>query len=836
MKLRFSVLFIALILFTSLLPASAQVDSVIGQLTHTVGNEVFAGGISGDGRFVVFESKGNIATENPQNADANLEIFLLDYAQRRIFQITNTTSVRNDPTKGYTFDNIKVLMSSVRPNISNDGRWIVFSSNATTSVSTAPPNGTNPGSFNGDSFTTGTTNPLTQDGNLEIWMYQIPAYTPADLRTGEELPVTNMAGGTFIQVTNSIPSRFPVAGTSTTAAFIADDNHDGSINDNGSVISFGSTRDLITGGNPFPAEDNDEIFTYVRTSATISQVTKTPRGNIAAPIYNTNSTISGDGTRVAFLSNANNAIIGMKGGTNTDLNEEIYFSDLDAAGAPTGTRKQVTATTRTNPGDVVNILHFGRRMSRDGKYIAFDSYADLASENSGTNYTSFATYIYDTAAATFRRVLPRSDADTTATGGDVGRYPGFTDYVGTTPQTFVLETRMNIKADGTVSATNDDGLNPNTDRPAQLYTYTLSTPPASATFKRVSKFPSPNTFIASMQLIPSNSATRMVFNMALTEIGTGNFDLLSEAFYLYQPTITREGQTVMAFATGATRMPISPTAVVTPTPTPTPSPTPTPVPTPTPTPAPSPTPTPTPVPTPTPQTPPAVQGLAPGLLTVMTLSPGSVGPVVARTSTGDIRRGPMLPIELSGVTLTINGAACGLKSVSRHEIVFVAPPGLVGSAAGTTYPIVLNNNGVIFRGETVFVPARPDIFSKNPVPSPGGRALAYNVTNTVRTTEPFTVTTVKIRGGKRVPSVVRLYVTGTSIALGTEMYVKIGGQLINAGLSNSTLVGPGVYTVDFPLPASLNMSGDQPVIIVVGSGGVEYFSRVDDTTSRMFFL
>jgi len=46
--------------------------------------------ISANGRFVVFESNGNLATQNPSNADGNREIFLADYAQRRIFQLTNT--------------------------------------------------------------------------------------------------------------------------------------------------------------------------------------------------------------------------------------------------------------------------------------------------------------------------------------------------------------------------------------------------------------------------------------------------------------------------------------------------------------------------------------------------------------------------------------------------------------------------------------------------------------------------------------------------------------------------------------------------------------------------
>src|SRR5204863_6681374 len=56
----------------------------------------FAGDMTGNGRFVVFESNGDVATEKTasrNNADGNREIFLGDYAQRRIFQITNTKNV-----------------------------------------------------------------------------------------------------------------------------------------------------------------------------------------------------------------------------------------------------------------------------------------------------------------------------------------------------------------------------------------------------------------------------------------------------------------------------------------------------------------------------------------------------------------------------------------------------------------------------------------------------------------------------------------------------------------------------------------------------------------------
>ncbi|HUS13296.1 MAG TPA: hypothetical protein VMZ30_22690, partial [Pyrinomonadaceae bacterium] len=92
--------------------SSATPDPYAAQLTSSpalFGS--FATDISANGRFVVFESNGDVATEkipsknpdgtlNPNarnNEDGNREIFLIDYAQRRIFQLTNTRNVQKPP-------------------------------------------------------------------------------------------------------------------------------------------------------------------------------------------------------------------------------------------------------------------------------------------------------------------------------------------------------------------------------------------------------------------------------------------------------------------------------------------------------------------------------------------------------------------------------------------------------------------------------------------------------------------------------------------------------------------------------------------------------------------
>ena len=856
MKFHIFVLFAVITLLSSFLTVSAQVDSVIGQVTSGVAGS-FAGGISGDGRFVVFESTTNAATDNPRNSDGNREIFLFDYAQRRIFQLTDTKSLLTNTANSPTFDNIKVDIVSVRPVISNDGRWIAFSSNATCAYpgnGTIPPivSATNPGSFDPNATTandclTGTapnqTNNLVNDGNTEMWLYQVPAVAPvANLSAGDEIPLTNLAGGTFTRVTNSLPSRLPVPGSTSSFAIIADDNHDSSIDDTGAAISFTSNRNLVGNGNPAPNSDNDEIFTFVRAGSVLTQVSSTLRGSIGNPIYSANSTITNlaDGSwRVAFLCNGNNPIIGMTGGNNSDNNEEIFYADLTADGTLGTTKKQVTATTRTNAGDVVNILNYGRRMSRDGRYIAFDSYADLT--GTSANQPGFATFVFDTTATEapfFRQIGVRSDADSAAAGGDLQRYPGFTDYdANRAPAALVLETRMNIRPDGTIPTTSSEGLNDNASRPAQVYSYPL---PVSTTaiFTRLTKFPTP-VFLASVQPLPSNSRQRISFNLANTETGTGNTDFSSEVYYSVLPTVASQIASNISFETGASRIPVSASPVPTPSPTATPTPTPTP------------TTTPSPTPTPTPQQPPAVQGVSRGMLAVVNFNARTFQSTTTRTAVGSLERRFTLPIELSGVSMTINGAAVGIKSFNRfqleRQIEFVVPPGLAATSAGTVYPVVINDNGTVVKGEITVVPARPDIFTTLPTPGPGGRARIFNATNRVLTTEPFTTTTFRLRGSRRVPTVFRLYLTGVQDLNASAITVRIGSREFAAGGSDLpplTLVEPGVFTLDFRLPCeiprgqtcSLNGAGDQPIVVSVIINGVTYVSRLDDTAARLFIL
>jgi uncharacterized protein (TIGR03437 family) len=212
--------------------------------------------------------------------------------------------------------------------------------------------------------------------------------------------------------------------------------------------------------------------------------------------------------------------------------------------------------------------------------------------------------------------------------------------------------------------------------------------------------------------------------------------------------------------------------------------------------------------------------------------------LTAEVAVGSLSRSFTLPIELSGVTVTINGTAAGIKSVGERDIEFVVPPAIALTGTAAAYRIVVNNNGAVVTGEVVIVPARPDVFTTLPVPGPGGRARSVNATNTVQTREPFTIRTLRRRGGRLVPSVLRLYLTGVNGVTAANIRIRVGATEIPAAqiITSAVLVEPGVYTVDFTLPTSLAGSGDQPIVVSVLSGTTEYFARLSDTAPRFSIL
>jgi hypothetical protein len=810
-------------------PARAQIvsatpDPVAIQLTSSpFGFYSFAGDISANGRFVVFESIGNLDTQNPRNADGNREIFLADYAQRRIFQLTDTKNVQKTPasptptptptptpspsasptpTPGPTppdLSLVKIEISNNRPMISLEPTLvggkrtytIVFTSNAP-----------DPRSFDGTDSTA-----LTGNANLEIWVYQLPAIDDIfDLSTGDNIPFTDLSAGTFNFVTNTVPSRaLRVIGT---VPDVIDDNREPSISDDGNTVAFISTRNLVAAvGN---ADANPELF-FARTTGgfapgTFTYAQGTNTQDTVAGISDTlqqNPSLSANGSVVAFYSRANLA------SSNDDKNPEIYVADFTGSGIANVrqiTKTKPEAAGATNAGLTLNILSPGRRLSRDGKFVAYESRAEDPASNNGTNSSFYAIFVSDVpATSATASVAKQVGLRATVEPGDVTHFPTFSDYDGAlAPHSLVFSSALNFNPNGTFPAAADDattGLNPvalGSIRPTQVFATQVPVTTTN-TFVRLTRNPV-QLFAFGIRPLASSTIRRIAFSLQGVELGGGNGDGSSEIFYLVTPVVTSESAAVLSFYTGASNW--GPFASATPTASPTPT------------------------PSPSPDFP---AGLAPGELGIVRSTVGLANSDQTAVGGAEASRRPVLPTELNGVTVSIGGSAAGLYFVgdtAAEGINFVTPIGLSGGVKS----VVINNRGTVYRGFVNIVPAQPDIFTSTN--DAGGIAMVCNVTNTAVSgcvTGPFRVTTADSTGAQ-VPTKLEIYLTGVRFALPSEAKVTFVNGSTNTDVA-ATTVGPNVNMfgydlLNITLPSTL--AGAAPIdykIIVTVTRGSLFTSR-----------
>jgi uncharacterized protein (TIGR03437 family) len=313
---------------------------------------------------------------------------------------------------------------------------------------------------------------------------------------------------------------------------------------------------------------------------------------------------------------------------------------------------------------------------------------------------------------------------------------------------------------------------------------------SSSTFTRLTRNPIGG--FGGIRPLTSASRTRIAFSLGGSDLGDGNPDSSSELFYLLTPTVTTESSAVLSFFTGASNFPVA-----------------------TATPAPSPSPTPTPAPSPTPGT--IANGLAAGELSIVrstvALAPGDK----AGVGGSETDRRPILPIELLGVSVSVNGAAAGLYFVGdspAEGINFVMPPTLSAGVA----TVVVNNNGTTFRGFVQVVPAQPDIFTSTN--DALGVAVICNVTNpTVAgcVTGPFPLMSPDSTG-TLVPTVLEIHLTGVRNVAAGETKVTIGTTDITPTLVTRNVNMYGFDLIRITLPSTLT-AGTYPVIVTVTRSG-----------------
>src|SRR6185436_9994140 len=159
-------------------------------------------------------------------------------------------------------------------------------------------------------------------------------------------------------------------------------------------------------------------------------------------------------------------------------------------------------------------------------------------------------------------------------------------------------------------------------------------------------------------------------------------------------------------------------------------------------------------------------GLAPGELSIVRSTGALASASKSAVGGSETDRRPILPVELGGVSVSVNGAAAGLYFVgtSPNEIVFVMPVSVVTGVA----TVVVNNNGTVFRGFVQINSAQPDIFTTTN--GPLGIAMVCNVTNSTIpgcVTGPFDVMSPDSTG-TLVPTVLEIYLTGVRLVGASE--------------------------------------------------------------------
>jgi uncharacterized protein (TIGR03437 family) len=288
------------------------------------GTRAAAPAISHDGSHIAFASKDDpLGT----NLDGNSEIFVWDGA--KLTQITNSSpgELANRVTNG-----------NFEPSISDDGRFIAFSSNRDLSGQNA-------------------------DGNLEIFIY--------DTLAGSFMQITNTAG-----IVGS--SEAKISGNGAVVAYIRDSGATLSaqrdllerprLGEATAIVLAANVQSLAMAYGRAISDDGARIVYSAETAANTTQVflfdgrsgsrvkqlTSLGSRTSEVPLH---PTISGDGTRVAFA--ARRSVPGAP--ANSDGGVELYVFDI-----PSAQVWKITNAPSSATADVVSSLN------DDGSIVAFN--------------------------------------------------------------------------------------------------------------------------------------------------------------------------------------------------------------------------------------------------------------------------------------------------------------------------------------------------------------------------------------------------------------------------------------------------------------------------------
>lgn len=310
-------------------------------------NNSYAPSISGDGRYVAFESVATNLVAGDTNGHP--DIFVRDL----VTGTTTRASVRSSGTQG---NNV-----SSAPSISSDGRYVAFASDASNLVTADTNNRTD--IFVRDRLSGSTSRASVGSGGFAGFD---DSYSPVISGNGRYVAFTSASSSLVVFDTNGVPDIFlRDLDQETTTRINVDSSEDQSngesgepvLSADGELIAFSSTATNLESGDTNASPD---AFLRNRPSGTTSRLSKGP-GAVLGNGDSVNPVISAKGGRVAFQTGANNLVA-----NDTNSFVDIYVKDVGVAtNAALVSKGAVLAN-----GDSQN-----PSISADGRFIAFDSFA-----------------------------------------------------------------------------------------------------------------------------------------------------------------------------------------------------------------------------------------------------------------------------------------------------------------------------------------------------------------------------------------------------------------------------------------------------------------------------